>query len=158
MANPEQRNRGRKWKCDDKRSVVGKSAGPILPDGPALTERARPFRARERKRIPRNILSRLEPLNRISRRESALTLFWTRWSGLTSAATKFAARFAGNFDLPLIPLQTSRKSKLCVKSVLDRNLTANHTGGHENGWTAQRGVHYLLVASICTCLRTSEFQ
>jgi hypothetical protein len=34
----------------------------------------------------------LEPLNRSSRRESALTLLWIRWSELTSAATRFMGR------------------------------------------------------------------
>jgi hypothetical protein len=34
--------------------------------------------------------------------------------------------------------------KFSFKSVLDRNLTAKHTGGHENGQAAQRGGHYLL--------------
>jgi hypothetical protein len=43
-------------------------------------------------RIPRNIVSRLEPLNRSSRRESALTFPNSRWSGLTSAATSFMGR------------------------------------------------------------------
>jgi hypothetical protein len=43
------------------------------------------------------LFSRLEPLNRSSRRESALTSLWIRWSGLTSAAT----RFMGSFDLQL---------------------------------------------------------
>ena len=44
-------------------------------------------------RIPRNENSRIEPLNRSSRRESALTsLWWIRWSGLTSAATRFMGR------------------------------------------------------------------
>jgi hypothetical protein len=42
-------------------------------------------------RIPRTN-SRIAPLNRSSRRESALTLFGIRWSGLTSAATRFMGR------------------------------------------------------------------
>src|ERR1017187_4249357 len=37
--------------------------------------------------LPRKNISRIDPLNRSSRRESALTLLWIRWSGLTSAAT-----------------------------------------------------------------------
>ena len=40
-----------------------------------------------RVKIPQKDISRIEPLNRGSRRESALTLLWIRWSGLTSAAT-----------------------------------------------------------------------
>ena len=36
-----------------------------------------------------------EPLSRGSRRESALTLLWIRWSGLTSAATRFMVRGEG---------------------------------------------------------------
>ncbi len=42
-------------------------------------------------RIPRTN-TRIAPLNRSSRRESALTLFGIRWSGLTSAATRFMGR------------------------------------------------------------------
>jgi hypothetical protein len=42
-------------------------------------------------RIPRTN-SRIAPLNRSSRRESALTLFGIRWSGHTSAATRFMGR------------------------------------------------------------------
>ena len=30
------------------------------------------------------------------------------------------------------------------QKLLDRNLNAKHTGNHEKGQAAQRGVHYLL--------------
>jgi len=43
-------------------------------------------------RIRRCEASRVEPLNRSSRRESALTSSDFRWSGLTSAATRFMGR------------------------------------------------------------------
>jgi hypothetical protein len=46
-------------------------------------------------RIPRTS-SRLEPLKRSSRRESALISPWFRWSGLTSAATRFMVRGASH--------------------------------------------------------------
>lgn len=34
--------------------------------------------------------------------------------------------------------------KFSFKSVLDRNLNAKHTGNHEKGLAAQRGIHYLV--------------
>ncbi len=43
-------------------------------------------------RFRRKKISRFEPLNRSRRRESALTLLWIRWSGLTSAATRFMVK------------------------------------------------------------------
>src|SRR6266576_3719287 len=43
-------------------------------------------------RFPRKVTSRVEPLNCSSRRESALLLPKRRWSGLTSAATRFMER------------------------------------------------------------------
>ena len=43
-------------------------------------------------RFPRKVTSRVEPLNCSSRRESALLFPKRRWSGLTSAATRFMER------------------------------------------------------------------
>ena len=43
-------------------------------------------------RISPNEISRLEPLNRSRRRQSALISFGGRWRGLTSAATRFMER------------------------------------------------------------------
>ena len=44
-------------------------------------------------------------------------------------------------------MKTSRQRKFSFKSVLDRNLNAKHTGGHEIGSAAKPGVHYLLGGS-----------
>jgi hypothetical protein len=59
-----------------------------------------------------------QPLNRSSRRESALTLLWIRWSGLTSTATKFMGSQCLQARTPRpspLPVWAGRGS--CLRSV-----------------------------------------